>query len=110
MESAVKLKFYGEEFPFVLISQDDASVKCLLKLCDKSRKRYEELLEAEEVREEQPGEATKLVSGREGSEGLLQVFQRTAKEALAPLPHRIHEGSPQRQGRQLGEVTGLGIL
>ncbi len=51
----MKLKFYGEEFPFEFIEHSDCSITCLLVHTDETEEKFSELLEAEAVREEEDG-------------------------------------------------------
>jgi hypothetical protein len=52
----VKLKFYGEEFPFELIEHSDCTITCLLVHTDETEEKFTELLEAQQIREEGDGE------------------------------------------------------
>ena len=49
----MKLKFYGEEFPFEQIEHSSDSVICLLVHSDETVKKFEELFRLQEAREEE---------------------------------------------------------
>jgi hypothetical protein len=92
----VKLKFYGEEFPFELISRSATSIKCLLKHSEETRQRYGELCDAEEVREEEEGPWYLDSHGeRLESEELFQAspWALETPEGEIKLLSRIEEGN-----------------